>query len=491
MHVRTTVNRKIEGEGEIAMTSPTDTWQHRRVTIMGLGLFGGGVGLARYLAQQGANVTVTDLQTAEKLSASLNALASLPIRFVLGEHRQQDFTDTDAVFVNPAVPLTSPYLDLARQHQIPLDSEINLFVRQCRGRVIGITGSVGKSTTTSLLGSILQLHDARTQVGGNIGGSLLPSLDAITPNTPVVLELSSFQLEHLAWQSYSPPVALVLNLTPNHLDRHGTMAAYQQAKEGILTHQTPADTAILNWDDAIVRDMASRTSGRQLFYSTEVAFDEGVYCQDDRVIYASEGQRTVLCHATDVTLRGKHNLGNAAAAAAAAAILGVPPATIAQGLKRFQGLPHRLERVTLKKGVCYYNDSKATTPASTLRALEAFEHPVVLLAGGYDKGTPFDELAHAAYHKTKATIVYGATAAKLVQAFERAAHQTLSESTQAGRAQVIQCADLKAALAQAVALTAPGDVVLLSPACASYDQFPHYEARGDFFRTWVQELPDA
>jgi UDP-N-acetylmuramoylalanine--D-glutamate ligase len=355
---------------------------------------------------------------------------------------------------------------------------------------------VGKSTTTSLLGSILQWHDARTLVGGNIGGSLLPHLDEIAPDTPIVLELSSFQLEHLAWQAYSPPVAMVLNLTPNHLDRHGTMDAYQQAKESILAYQTPADTAILNWDDAIVRQMASRTPGRQLFYSMEVALDEGVYGGDDTVIYASEGRRTVLCHTTDVSLQGKHNLGNAAAAAAAAAILGVPPATIAQGLKRFQGLPHRLEWVATKKGVHYYNDSKATTPVSTLRALEAFESPVILLAGGYDKGIPFDELAQAASLKTKATIVYGATAAKLVQAFELASHpdhllgSTQAESPQAGRAQVLQCTDLEAALAQALALTAPGDVVLLSPACASYDQFLHYEARGDFFRTWVQGLPD-
>ncbi|ETW96359.1 MAG: hypothetical protein ETSY1_26905 [Candidatus Entotheonella factor] len=472
------------------MTSPTGTWKQRRVTIMGLGSFGGGVGLARYLALQGAHVTVTDLQPPEQLSDSLNALASLPIRFVLGEHREQDFTDTDVVYVNPAVPLTSRYLDLARQHQVPLDSEINLFVRQCRGRVIGITGSVGKSTTTSLLGSILQVHDTRTRVGGNIGGSLLPHLDDITPGTPVVLELSSFQLEQLAWQSYSPPLAMVLNLTPNHLDRHGTMDVYQQAKEGIFAYQSPADTAILNWDDARVRQMASRTPGRQLFYSTEAIFDEGIYCQDGAVIYASEGQRTVLCHATDVTLQGKHNLGNAAAAAAAATLFDVPLDTIAQGLRRFHGLPHRLEQVTAKNGVDYYNDSKATTPASTLRALEAFAQPVVLLAGGYDKGTPFDELARAACHQTKATIVYGATAPKLRQALELASRQQRSDSTQAACAQVIQCPDLESALARAVALAVPGDIVLLSPACASYDQFPHYEARGDFFRAWVQDLPD-
>ena len=468
------------------MISPDGAWPHKRVTIMGLGSFGGGVGLARYLAMQDARVTVTDLQSADKLSHSLEALDGLPIRFVLGEHCDADFTDADVVFVNPAVPLTSRYLELARRHGVALDSEINLFVRQCRGRVIGITGSVGKSTTTSLLGSILRLHDARTLVGGNIGGSLLPHLDEITPDTLVVLELSSFQLEHLAWQSYSPPLAMVLNLTPNHLDRHGSMAAYQAAKEGILAYQTSADTAILNWDDVTVRQMARRTPGRKLYYSMEEALEEGVYRQDDVVIYAAAGQRTVLCHAADVVLQGQHNLGNAAAAAAAAAILGIPPATMAQGLRQFQGLPHRLERLSDKQGVRYYNDSKATTPASTLRALDAFERPVVLLAGGYDKGTPFDELARAAYYKTKATIVYGATAAQLAQAMAEAG----AAASQSEGAQVIQCADLEGALTQAAALTAPGDVVLLSPACASYDQFPHYEARGDFFRAWVQRLPD-
>ena len=222
------------------MTSRPATWHQTRVTVMGLGAFGGGAGLAHYLATQGATVTVTDLQPAEALQDSLTALADLPIRFILGEHREQEFCETDVVFVNPAVPLNSRYLEIARQHQIPLDSEINLFVRECKGSIIGITGSVGKSTTTSFLGSILQLHDPRTHVGGNIGGSLLPQLASIEPDTPVVLELSSFQLEHLAWQHYSPPIALVLNLTPNHLDRHGD--------DGRLSTSQRNHTAVSNPD---------------------------------------------------------------------------------------------------------------------------------------------------------------------------------------------------------------------------------------------------
>ena len=461
------------------------TWHQTRVTVMGLGSFGGGVGLTRYLVGQGATVTVTDLQRAEALAASMQALDGLPIRFVLGEHRERDFIDTDVVFVNPAVPLTSPYLQVARQHQVPLDSEMNLFVRQCRGRIIGITGSVGKTTTTSLLGSILQLHDARTLVGGNIGGSLLSCLPDITPETLVVLELSSFQLEHLDWLRYSPPLALVLNLAPNHLDRHGTMAAYQQAKEVILAHQTPADKAILNWDDATVRHMAARGHGQRLYFSVHERLTEGVSRHGTALVLATAGQQTVLCQQTDLPLLGSHNLSNAAAAAAAAATLGVPAATIVEGLRRFRSLPHRLELVATKGGVAYYNDSKATTPVSTVSALQAFEQPVLLLAGGYDKGTPFEELGQVIHARARVALLYGKTAPKLAAALLQAAQVTPEQPAPLVR----QLPDLDAALQEAVTMAQAGDVVLLSPACASYDQFLHYEARGEHFRRLVQALP--
>lgn len=453
------------------------SWKGCRVTVMGLGSFGGGVGLARYLAEQGASVTVTDLKDAAALQDALEALQGLSIRFVLGEHRNGDFTDADRVFVNPAVPLTSPYLEVARSHGVPLDSELNLFVRQCAGRIVGITGSVGKTTTTSLLGSILQTHDARTLVGGNIGGSLLSRLPDVESDTLVVLELSSFQLEHLDWLGYSPPLAVVLNLAPNHLDRHGTMTAYQTAKEVILAHQTPDDVAVLNWDDPTVRAMATR--GHRLFYSVHEPLEAGVYRDGSALVLASKRERRVLCHDTDLRLRGLHNLGNAAAAAAAATTLGVPPATIMSGLQAFTGLPHRLEWVADKGGVAYYNDSKATTPFSTQYALQAFEQPVLLLAGGYDKGTPFDDLAHVMQSHVRVALLYGNTAPKLAAALEQVRMPP----------EMIQLPTLDAALHRAAALARPGDVVLLSPACASYDQFPHYEARGDYFRALVGDLP--
>ena len=461
------------------------TWRDTRVTVMGLGSFGGGVGLTRYLVSQGALVTVTDLQQATALAGALRALDGIPIRFVLGEHHDENFMNTDVVFVNPAVPLDSSYVQCARQHGVPLDSEMNLFIRQCPGRIIGITGSVGKTTTTSLLGSILQLHDPRTLVGGNIGGSLLSRLTDITPETLVVLELSSFQLEQLDWLSYSPPVAIVLNLAPNHLDRHGTMEAYQQAKEVILVHQTPADTAVLNWDDAAVRRMAARGQGQRLYYSVHEPLEEGVWQHGTTLVLSRAGQRTVLCEQRDLPLRGAHNLSNAAAATAAATVFGVSPATIVEGLRRFQGLPHRLELVATKGDVAYYNDSKATTPVSTICALQAFEEPVILLAGGYDKGTPFEALGHIIHKRAKAALLYGKTAPQLAAAVAQAASAAPTQPAPL----VQQLPTLAAALQQATTLACAGDVVLLSPACASYDQFLHYEARGEHFRQLVQAIP--
>jgi UDP-N-acetylmuramoylalanine--D-glutamate ligase len=467
------------------MRRDEENWNGKRVTVMGLGSFGGGIGLAAYLAKQGATVLVTDLRPAEDLQASIQSLAGLPITFVLGQHREQDFIDTDAVFVNPAVPLTSYYLEIARAHQVPLDSEINLFVRSCRGRIIGITGSVGKSTTTALLGSILRLYDEHTQVGGNFGGSLLPSLPLITATTPVVLELSSFQLEQLAWQAYSPPIAVILNLTPNHLDRHGSMAAYQDAKAHILAYQKPHDIALLNWDAAAIREMGADCATTRLFYTIQETLVEGTYLNHQAVYLARAGQQQRLFNIRDLKLPGAHNLSNAAAAATIAALFEVPSDIIVQGIRRFKGLPHRMEWVATQHGITFYNDSKATTPVSTIRALQALTQPVVLLAGGYDKGTPFDELGAVIANSAKAAMIYGKTAPQLVQAINnasRAGHRRLSVNVQ-------RLDNLDTAFQQALTIAEPGDAVLLSPACASYDQFPHFEARGEHFRQLVMALP--
>ncbi len=276
----------------------------------------------------------------------------------------------------------------------------------------------------------------------------------------------------------------MLNLAPNHLDRHGTMEFYQQAKEVILAYQTPADTAVLNWDDPTVRRMAARGQGQRLYYSVQEALAEGVSRRDATLVLAHAGACTVLCQQSDLRLRGAHNFGNAAAAAAAATTLSVAPETIVQGLRRFRALPHRLELVAMKGGVEYYNDSKATTPVSTIRALQAFEQPLILLAGGYDKGTPFDELGQVIHARARAVLVYGTTAPKLALAIQQAAAAAPEQPAPL----LLQLPDLATTLQQAATLAQPGEVVVLSPACASYDQYPHYEARGEHFRTLVHAL---
>src|ERR671923_2351748 len=249
----------------------------KRITVMGLGFFGGTIGLARYLVSQGAQVTVTDLKPAAALQDSVAALHGLPVRLVLGKHELADFTDVDMVFASPAVREDSPYLVAARACGVPIDTEMNLFLRLCRGSIIGVTGSNGKTTTTSLIGAMLRAANPRTRVGGNIGRSLLPEVASIAPGDPVVLELSSFQLEDLAAVGRSPRIGLLLNLSPNHLDRHGSMEAYLAAKMQIFAHQRPDDVAILNADDPRLQPLVGRLRSQVRLFSAAHAVEEGAY----------------------------------------------------------------------------------------------------------------------------------------------------------------------------------------------------------------------
>ena len=298
----------------------------KHVTIMGLGFFGGATGLAKYLVAQGAQVTLTDLKPAEELRDSIAALAGYPVRLVLGRHELADFTDVDVVFASPAVPEASPYLAAARTRGIPLDTEMNLFMRLCRGTVVGVTGSNGKTTTTSLIGAILKAADPRTRVGGNIGRSLLPEVAEIEPGDPVVLELSSFQLEDLAEVGRSPHIALLLNLSPNHLDRHGSMEAYLAAKRQIFAYQGPQDIAILNADDPHLRPLAAELRGRPRFFSLEHPVVTGTYLDGERILRARSGEVSEVCRREDIALLGRHNVANVLAAVAAADAWGVPAA---------------------------------------------------------------------------------------------------------------------------------------------------------------------
>ena len=419
----------------------------RRVTVVGLGRFGGGIGVTRWLCSQGAEVTVSDRAGADDLSGSVAQLDGLDVKLHLGGHDLDDFLQADLLVVSPAIPADIPPLAAAHAG-VPRTTEMNLFLERCGAPIVGITGSVGKSTTTAMIGEILSRRLA-VHVGGNIGKSLLGDLEAIEPDHVVVLEMSSFQLEQTEAIGISPAVALVTNLAPNHLDRHGTMAAYARAKQNIFRFQGESDLLILNSADEMLDGWAGLAPGRVEF------FDPG-------------GERF------DLRVTGEHNQINAQAAWAVAREFGIARASAAEALRDFRSLPHRLQLVAEGRGVSYYNDSKCTTPGGLIVALEAFEpRTVILIAGGSDKDVSFDEMGAAVARRAKALVVLGATAGKIAA--------TVENSRCAPEPSVHIADDLEGAVATAAGLAGEGDVVLLSPACASYDMFTNYQQRGDRF----------
>jgi UDP-N-acetylmuramoylalanine--D-glutamate ligase len=458
------------------------TFADKRITIMGLGFFGGTIGLARYLVAQGAQVTVTDLKPAAELQDSVAALRGLPVRFVLGRHEPGDFTDVDMVFASPAVRDDSSYLIAARARGVPIDSEMNLFMRLCRGSIIGVTGSNGKTTTTSLIGAILRMANPRTQVGGNIGRSLLPEVAAIEPGDPVVLELSSFQLADLAAVGRSPHIGLFLNLSPNHLDRHGTMESYLAAKMQIFAYQRPDDVAILNADAPRLHPLVGRLRSQVRLFSSTHVVEDGAYVDGDRLVVAHSGMALEVCRVGDIPLLGRHNVANVLAAVAAADAWGVSAAVMRAAIRAFPGVEHRLEHVRVLHGVSFYNDSIATTPTGTLAALAAIQQPIWLIAGGYDKGLPLQALGETIVQRVKGVFLIGTTAPQIAQA--------IAQARPPGRdlPAIRMCDDLREAVQAAFGAARPGEAVLLSPACASYDQFRNFVERGRLFKQLVCAL---
>lgn len=433
----------------------------RRVTVLGLGRFGGGVGVTKWLCSRGARVTVSDLAPDEKLAESVAALDGLDVELHLGGQREQDFTEADLVVVSPAVPPEAEPLRLADAAGVARTTEINLFVARCRAPIVGITGAVGKSTTTAMAGAVLA--EARTtHVGGNIGRSLLGELDAIAPDHVVVLELSSFQLERLPEIAVSPHVALVTNLIPNHLDRHGTMEAYAAAKKNLFRYQRRGDVLILNRADPATAPWASEAA-------------EGV-----KVEWFDPSDEPF-----DLSVVGAHNQANAQAAWAIARQFGVSRERAAAALKAFAGLDHRLQFVGEFDGVRYFNDSKCTTPEGAIVAAGAFEPgTAVMILGGYDKQVSFEALGAALAARAKAVVTVGATADAIAAAVLAgiAARKTGESEGPA----VLRADSLEGAVELARGAADRGDAVVLSPACASYGMFLNYEQRGRRFIEWVQ-----
>jgi len=446
----------------------------KNVLVMGLGRFGGGVDATRFACDAGAKVTITDLAPAEKLSDSLKQLEEIPdIEYHLGSHDRKDFEQADIIVANPAVAPDNEFLELAARHNKFITSQINIFFELCPAPTIGITGANGKSTTAALTAHLLRsasderraTSDEHVWLSGNIGNEpLLTRIDQIGPDDLVVLELSSFQIEQLAQIQKGPKVALLTNLTPNHLDRYGTFANYCAAKENIFKFQkldeNCAAVSVFNAEDKIAAKWFEK--------------------------YKQEAGRVCLKFATDDVsekiqekfgLPGRANLSNLAAAIAVAKHFGVDDEQIKTYLPEFRPLPHRLELVAQIDGVHWYNDSKATTPQSAIASLEAFEQPVIIIAGGYDKNLPFDEFGEKIAQKAKAAILIGQTAEKIAATIEK----KLATKNTEKRIKVEIVDSLAAAVGLARELATNSDVVLLSPACASYDMFDNFQHRGREF----------
>jgi UDP-N-acetylmuramoylalanine--D-glutamate ligase len=457
--------------------SPAIDLSGKSVTVMGLGRFGGGTGVVRFLTSRGARVTVTDVLSEEDLAESLAQIANCPVEsFRLGGHVEDDFIDADLVVVNPAVPPTNPFLERAREYGVPLTSEMSLFWQFHPGRTLAVTGSNGKSTTTAMTHAILRAADLPSRIGGNIGHSLLPEVDAIAPHEWAVLELSSFQLEDLDRLPVSPNVAVVTNFSPNHLDWHGCLGAYRRAKQTILRWQTPDDAAVLNQDDADVCEWP--TFGRTLWFGTRDLGREGIFESGEDHVLRLDGRVEKFPLRDCVPLPGRHNLQNAMAAACAALVAGADLDAVRRGLESYRALPHRLECVGQIGGRTFYNDSLATTPESTMVALEAFSQPIVLLVGGYDKQIDLAPMAEAVARRVKAAALMGQTAEALGCLME-----TVPESD---RMAMHECGTFEEAFHWAVDHSDPGDIVLLSPGCASYDWFHNYAERGRRFVELVE-----
>jgi len=456
----------------------------RRVTLVGLGRLGGGLGAARFVADRGARLTVTDLRSREQLAPSIDRLQDHDIQYRLEEHQPRDVRRAELVIANPGVPREADILHQAADAGVPITSPMNMFMALCPAPAVGITGSNGKSTTTSMTGAILRQTGRTTWVGGNIGGSLLPDLDEIQPGHAVVLELSSYQLEDLSELHISPGVAVVTNLSLNHLRRHGTMEAYERAKQYIGAYQDEDDILILNATDSrLCRWGEEAGRGRRLYFRADAPLRddmEGAFARDGELFVHLDGKPESICTATDLPLEGIHNRENALAAATAARVSGAAPDDIRQGLMDFQPLEHRQEFVGRVDQVSVYNDSLSTTPRSAVAAVRSTDRPLVVIAGGYDKKLPLDDLAREIAREAEGLVTLGETGPKL-------ARQTREAAGERSERPVVEEAEtLEEAVHLGLQLSPSGGNLLFSPACASFDMFENSEERGKKFKKLVR-----
>lgn len=456
-------------------------WSGKHILIIGAARQG--LALARYLVDQGAIVTVNDQQTTEKFDPVLKEYADLNIQWILGSHPIDALNGKDLVCVSGGVPLDLPILIEAQNRDLQISNDSQIFMEENPATTIGITGSAGKTTTTTLVGEIAKsgLFPPRTAwVGGNIGLPLINFLPQINKNDLVILELSSFQLEQM---TISPQIAAILNITPNHLDRHGTLEAYTQVKARILKFQKETDSAILNREDPGSWNLTPLVKGKLISFglSRPAKNQIGTFCEREKLMLQTENREIDIMPVEAIQLRGEHNLINVLAACAIGYAAGLSVDGMQSAISKVKGISHRVELVREINHVRWYNDSIATAPERTIAAIHAFNEPIVLLLGGKDKNLPWDRLARLIHERVDHVVLFGDAAEKIEKAIG---------NVQPGQRPLTmtRCEKMADAIFAAHEVSEPGDVVLLSPGGTSFDEFNDFEERGERFREWVSQL---
>ncbi len=434
-----------------------------------------GVPVVKQLHRMGARVVLNDFKKSDELAEVIAEIEHLPIKLVAGGHPTKLAEECDFIVVSPGVPLDVPLIQRAKALGKEVISEIELASRLTQTPIAAITGTNGKTTTTALLGEIMKAAERKTFVAGNIGHAMILDVEKAKPEDVFVLEVSSFQLESIT--SFKPKVSAILNITPDHLNRHKTMENYIEAKSRVFMNQDNGDYAILNGDDPETSSLVNKPSSKVLLFSRKKEVSQGAYLEDDRIVIRVDDKKETIIHKDNIYIPGNHNLENSLAAALMAYCMGVAPSDIADTLKSFKGVEHRLEYVDELKGVIYYNDSKGTNTDASIKAIEAMKRPTLIIAGGYDKGSEYDDFIEAFGDIIKHMVLIGKTAGKL----EDTAHKHDFMNTHRAKG-------LEEAVKKCYELAKPGDCVLLSPACASWDMFSNYEERGKLFKQYVRGL---
>jgi len=448
---------------------------NKRVLVVGLGK--SGVASALFMKKHGAKVTVSDTKSGDELRNEIPVLLDNGITVETGGHGDRTFRGQDLIVVSPGVPVDAPPLVQARALGETVIGEVELAAQFLPGPVVAITGSNGKTTTTTLAGEIMTASGFPTLVGGNIGTPAISLAERAQSETVIVLEISSFQLETI--QTFRPKVAVVLNVTPDHLDRHRTFEVYVDAKARIFENQQSTDFAVLNADDPTCASMASRTHSQLFWFSRHKEVQQGAWVRDGNIVFRNGRDQTEILQVSDIPLKGAHNLENVLAAVCTGALMGCAPEKIRQAVRNFKAVEHRLEFVATINGVDYYNDSKATNVDATIKALESFPANIHLILGGKDKGSDYTVLNDLLRQRVKRVYTIGAAATKI---------ESQIVSSKSGGPEVIHAETLENAIRKAYATAKQGDVVLLAPACASFDQFKNYEQRGKVFKEIVSGL---